>query len=82
MIPDSEGRAPLHWAVDRGHLNITKLLLSRNADVNAKVHIVFNTAKVHIILHHYAEPLILFQFCDLLYICFVGLVFFYMICFI
>ncbi|WMV20758.1 hypothetical protein MTR67_014143 [Solanum verrucosum] len=35
-VKDSEGRAPLHWAVDRGHLNITKLLLSRNADVNAK----------------------------------------------
>ncbi|KAK4571143.1 hypothetical protein RGQ29_029821 [Quercus rubra] len=35
-LKDSEGRTPLHWAVDRGHLNITELLLSRNADVNAK----------------------------------------------
>ncbi|XP_059304550.1 acyl-CoA-binding domain-containing protein 1-like [Lycium ferocissimum] len=35
-VKDSEGRAPLHWAVDRGHLSIAKLLLSRNADVNAK----------------------------------------------
>lgn len=35
-VKDSEGRTPLHWAVDRGHLEITKLLLSKNADVNAK----------------------------------------------
>ncbi|CAL5344173.1 unnamed protein product [Camellia sinensis] len=34
---DSEGRTALHWAVDRGHLNITELLASKNADVNAKV---------------------------------------------
>ncbi|CAI0452504.1 unnamed protein product [Linum tenue] len=33
---DSEGRTPLHWAVDRGHLNIVELLVGRNADVNAK----------------------------------------------
>ncbi|KAJ4726693.1 Acyl-CoA-binding domain protein [Melia azedarach] len=33
---DSEGRTPLHWAVDRGHLNITELLVSKNADVNAQ----------------------------------------------
>ncbi|KAK8946024.1 Acyl-CoA-binding domain-containing protein 1 [Platanthera guangdongensis] len=33
---DSEGRTPLHWAVDRGHLKVTEILLSRNADVNAK----------------------------------------------
>ncbi|XP_022723312.1 acyl-CoA-binding domain-containing protein 1-like isoform X2 [Durio zibethinus] len=33
---DSEGRTPLHWAVDRGHLKITEALISRNADVNAK----------------------------------------------
>lgn len=35
-LRDSEGRAPLHWAVDRGHLNISELLVSKNADVNAK----------------------------------------------
>ncbi|GER46727.1 acyl-CoA-binding domain-containing protein 1 [Striga asiatica] len=35
-IKDSEGRTPLHWAVDRGHLNVTALLLDKNADVNAK----------------------------------------------
>lgn len=35
-VKDSEGRTPLHWAVDRGHLNVTELLLSRNADVNEK----------------------------------------------
>ncbi|KAK6926038.1 Acyl-CoA-binding protein, ACBP [Dillenia turbinata] len=35
-MKDSEGRTPLHWAVDRGHLNVTELLVSRNADVNAK----------------------------------------------
>ncbi|CAN1250832.1 Acyl-CoA-binding domain-containing protein 2 [Linum perenne] len=33
---DSEGRTPLHWAVDRGHRNIVELLVERNADVNAK----------------------------------------------
>ena len=36
-ILDSEGRTPLHWAVDRGHLNITEFLVRKNADVNAKV---------------------------------------------
>ncbi|KAL7146112.1 hypothetical protein ABFS83_06G019300 [Erythranthe nasuta] len=35
-LKDSEGRTPLHWAVDRGHLNVTALLLEKNADVNAK----------------------------------------------
>lgn len=35
-LKDSEGRTPLHWAVDRGHLDITELLLSKNADVDAK----------------------------------------------
>lgn len=37
MNADSEGRTPLHWAVDRGHLNVTELLVGKNADVNAKV---------------------------------------------
>ncbi|KAF7816674.1 acyl-CoA-binding domain-containing protein 1 [Senna tora] len=35
-LKDSEGRTPLHWAVDRGHLNVTELLVSKNADVNAQ----------------------------------------------
>ncbi|XP_022763640.1 acyl-CoA-binding domain-containing protein 1-like isoform X2 [Durio zibethinus] len=35
-LQDSEGRTPLHWAVDRGHFKITEALVSRNADVNAK----------------------------------------------
>lgn len=35
-LKDSEGRTPLHWAVDRGHLNIIELLASRSADINAK----------------------------------------------
>ncbi|PSS32982.1 Acyl-CoA-binding domain-containing protein [Actinidia chinensis var. chinensis] len=35
-LKDSEGRTPLHWAVDRGHLNITEFLVRKNADVNAK----------------------------------------------
>lgn len=35
-LKDSEGRTALHWAVDRGHNNITSLLLNKNADVNAK----------------------------------------------
>ncbi|XVF53363.1 hypothetical protein PTKIN_Ptkin05aG0093300 [Pterospermum kingtungense] len=39
-LRDSEGRTPLHWAVDRGHLKITEALISKNADVNAKVIIV------------------------------------------
>lgn len=33
---DSEGRTPLHWAIDRGHLNVAKALLDKKADVNAK----------------------------------------------
>ncbi|CAH8318254.1 unnamed protein product [Eruca vesicaria subsp. sativa] len=33
---DSEGRTPLHWAIDRGHLEIAKLLVDKKADVNAK----------------------------------------------
>ncbi|KAK9122195.1 hypothetical protein Syun_019812 [Stephania yunnanensis] len=35
-LKDSEGRTPLHWAVDRGHLEVAELLVSNNADVNAK----------------------------------------------
>ncbi|XXG85616.1 hypothetical protein AAC387_Pa11g0661 [Persea americana] len=35
-LNDSEGRTPLHWAVDRGHLNVIDLLVGRNADVNAQ----------------------------------------------
>ncbi|KAI3953450.1 hypothetical protein MKW92_006962 [Papaver armeniacum] len=31
-----KGRSPLHWAVDRGHLDMVELLLSKNADVNAQ----------------------------------------------
>ncbi|ESQ43155.1 hypothetical protein EUTSA_v10014004mg [Eutrema salsugineum] len=33
---DSEGRTPLHWAIDRGHLNVAKALVDKKADVNAK----------------------------------------------
>ncbi|XP_042388425.1 acyl-CoA-binding domain-containing protein 2-like isoform X1 [Zingiber officinale] len=33
---DSEGRTPLHWAVDRGHIDVVQTLLDKNADVNAK----------------------------------------------
>lgn len=35
-LRDSEGRTPLHWAVDRGHLKIVEILINRSADVNAK----------------------------------------------
>lgn len=35
-LKDSEGRTALHWAVDRGHMNITSVLLNKNADVDAK----------------------------------------------
>jgi ankyrin repeat protein len=37
MVSDSEGRTPLHWAVDRGHLNSVEILVNANADVNAQV---------------------------------------------
>ncbi|KAM1407538.1 hypothetical protein ACFX2F_002103 [Malus domestica] len=33
---DGEGRTPLHWAVDRGHLNMTELLVNKNANINEK----------------------------------------------
>ncbi|KAL6844337.1 hypothetical protein ACP4OV_026010 [Aristida adscensionis] len=33
---DSEGRTPLHWAVDRGHLNVVEVLANANADLNAQ----------------------------------------------
>ncbi|GAB4826179.1 hypothetical protein Ancab_009045 [Ancistrocladus abbreviatus] len=33
---DTEGRTPLHWAVDYGHLSDRELLVNRNADVNVK----------------------------------------------
>lgn len=29
----------MHWAVDRGHLNVVETLLDKNTDVNAKVFI-------------------------------------------
>ncbi|CAL0319528.1 unnamed protein product [Lupinus luteus] len=35
-LKDSEGRTPLHWAVDRGHFDVTELLVGRDGDVNAK----------------------------------------------
>ncbi|KAF9603980.1 hypothetical protein IFM89_039334 [Coptis chinensis] len=35
-LKDSEGRTPLHWAVDRGHLKVAELLVSKKADVNIK----------------------------------------------
>ncbi|KAJ8446232.1 hypothetical protein Cgig2_016003 [Carnegiea gigantea] len=35
---DSEGRTPLHWAVDRGHSGVIELLCSKGADMNAKDH--------------------------------------------
>ena len=36
-IADSEGRAPLHWAVDHAHVKAAELLMSRNSNVNLKV---------------------------------------------
>lgn len=37
-LKDSEGRTPLHWAVDRGHSGVIELLCSKGADMNAKDH--------------------------------------------
>ncbi|KAL5994481.1 hypothetical protein ACLOJK_024533 [Asimina triloba] len=33
---DSEGRTPLHWAVDCGHLDVVELLISRKTDINVQ----------------------------------------------
>ncbi|KAF8769303.1 hypothetical protein HU200_006817 [Digitaria exilis] len=35
-VRDTEGRTPLHWAVDRGHLSAVEALAKANADLNAK----------------------------------------------
>ncbi|KAJ1273518.1 hypothetical protein BS78_06G286900 [Paspalum vaginatum] len=35
-VRDTEGRPPLHWAVDRGHLSAVQVLAKANADMNAK----------------------------------------------
>jgi ankyrin repeat protein len=35
---DQEGLTPLHWAVDRGHLDLVKYLISAGAAVNACDH--------------------------------------------
>ncbi|GAA0170552.1 hypothetical protein LIER_24783 [Lithospermum erythrorhizon] len=35
-VKDSEGRTPLHWAVDRGHQSVVELLISKNSDLNIK----------------------------------------------
>ncbi|KAL5674706.1 hypothetical protein ACJX0J_010837, partial [Zea mays] len=35
-VRDTEGRSPLHWAVDRGHLSAVEVLANANADLNAK----------------------------------------------
>ncbi|KAI4319954.1 hypothetical protein MLD38_033487 [Melastoma candidum] len=35
-VKDSEGRTPLHWAVDRGHQEVVELLVNQHADVNAQ----------------------------------------------
>jgi ankyrin repeat protein len=41
MVSDSEGRTPLHWAVDRGHLNAVEVLANANADLNAQASYAF-----------------------------------------
>ncbi|WVZ87727.1 hypothetical protein U9M48_034322 [Paspalum notatum var. saurae] len=35
-VRDTEGRTPLHWAVDRGRLSAVEVLAKANADMNAK----------------------------------------------
>jgi ankyrin repeat protein len=37
LSSDTEGRSPLHWAVDCGHLSAVEALAKANADLNAKV---------------------------------------------
>lgn len=39
IFADTEGRTPLHWAVDRGHLSAVEVLAKANADLNAKVYL-------------------------------------------
>jgi ankyrin repeat protein len=39
MFADTEGRTPLHWAVDRGNLSAVEVLAKANADLNAKVYL-------------------------------------------
>jgi ankyrin repeat protein len=41
LVSDSEERTPLHWAVDRGHLNAVEVLVNSDADVNAQVSDLF-----------------------------------------
>lgn len=36
-VADEEGRTALHWAVDRGHVNSTRILLQRGAAVDVQV---------------------------------------------
>ena len=36
-IKDNKGETPLHIAVDKGHLEIVKLLVEKGADINARV---------------------------------------------
>lgn len=53
IIADSEGRTPLHWAVDRGHSKVVELLVSKDADVNAKVFYLCLLADVLILLQSF-----------------------------
>ncbi|XP_028668250.1 acyl-CoA-binding domain-containing protein 6 [Erpetoichthys calabaricus] len=35
-LKDEEGRALLHWACDRGHIDLVSMLLQNNADINSQ----------------------------------------------
>ena len=35
MLPDNEGETPLMYAIDRGNIQIVRMLLEEGADVNA-----------------------------------------------
>jgi acyl-CoA-binding protein len=35
-VKDKEGMSPLHWAADRGHIEVVRFLLSHGADIDAQ----------------------------------------------
>ena len=50
MIHLKEGRTPLHYAVDKKHLNIVTLLISKGVDANAKTNVSIIIVVIMIII--------------------------------